>query len=241
MKYPGNIRGPRIDTGDLVNFSFDGAELTFRLPVVPIDRHNEDIVCRIKDFRKIDTRTWDTDNQNRPCFILTEQAWVFEDSVSLDDIAQFRLFISLGEAEPTQQKQNILLNENTFQEDTLNSLVFSFQEQDDEHKHDKNWPSEKNQYHLKKMPKEYLNWLTFQLSFNDYRLPQPTAIIPINNRFTLMIYIKLDSLHYEGRTNPYSKELLRKFEFDLFDEFLSHIDLKYSPETIAMIKTLKTK
>ncbi|VAW70685.1 hypothetical protein MNBD_GAMMA09-2878 [hydrothermal vent metagenome] len=46
------------------------------------------------------------------------------------------------------------------------------------------------------------------------------------------------SLHYQDRTNPYSNELIRKLEFDLFDEYMQSIDLSYTDKTLEIIQSL---
>lgn len=53
-----------------------------------------------------------------------------------------------------------------------------------------------------------------------------------------MAYVDLQSLHYAGRTNPYSNEVLKQFEKDLFEELLNHIKIEYSPALIAQIEAL---
>ncbi len=239
MKYPGNIIGPRFESGDLVTFTFDGAELTLRLPVVPNNKHNEDTVTRIKDFRGIDTREWDTNDQERPCIQLATQRWSFEDARSLDDIAQCEVHVSLIEVTQPQCKKNVLLCTAGFEETVLAWLCYSFANHEEKYQEDSNWPSLANRYLGKSILKEHLSWFMVQLCFFEGTMPRPTMMIPINNRFVIMMSIEIDSLHYAGRQNPYSKELLRKFEFELFDDFLSHFDLRYTPETIATIQSLK--
>ena len=240
MQYPGNIIGPLFENGDLVSFTFDGAELTLRLPVVPNNRHNEDTVSRIKDLRGIDTRDWDTNDQDRPCIQLATQRWSFEDVSSLDDIAQCEVQLSLIEVTQLQREKNILLNTESFEEVVLAWMTYSFKDHEEKYLEDATWPAIANRYLGKSIAKEYLDWFMVQLCFFEGTMPRPTVMIPINNRFVMMASIEIDSLHYAGRQNPYSKKLLREFEFDLFDDFLSHFDLRYTPETIAIIQNKKS-
>ncbi len=240
MKYPGNIIGPCFETGDLVTFIFDGAEFTVRLPIVPNNKHNQDTVTCNRDFRGIDTRDWDINNQERPCIQLATQRWSFEDANSLDNVALCKLYLSVVEVTPAARKKNILLEVKTFKEIMLNWIAYATEDHEEQYLKDSNWPASANRFHEKVIEKEHLNWLRYELCYLEGTMPRPFAVAPINSRFVMMTRIEIDSLHYAGRQNPYSKELLRKFEFELFDDFLSHFDLRYSPETIAIIQSLKS-
>lgn len=239
MKYPGNINGPRFENGDLVTFIFDGAELTLRLPIIPNNPHNEDTISRTRDFRGIDTRNWNTNSRESPCIELASQQWTFEDASSLDDIALCRLYAGLVEVAPSECEKNILLRPEIFEETMLSWHASSFTSHEEMYLNDANWPALANRYHGKSIAKDHLNWFVVQLTLLSGSKPSQLVMIPINSRFVMMAYIELGSLHYDGRTNPYSNELLKKFEFDLFDNFLTHIDLRYSPELLDVIETLK--
>lgn len=242
MIYPRNIEGPRFDQGDLVTFVFDEAELTLRLPIIPNNRHNADRVSALKDFRSVSTSDWDTNDQDRPCIELATQRWCFEDANSLDDIAQCELYVGLVEVTDLHRSQNTLLSSYEFEKLMVAWHHYSFGEQHDAmYDHDKNWPVLANRYHGRAVFRDHLDWFVVQLSVNSSERPIRVAMIPLNNRFVLMIFIEIESLHYAGRTNPYSNDLLKQFEADLFDDFLSHIDIKYSPELIEKIQSLKTK
>lgn len=241
MKYPENIKGPRFDEGDLVTFTFDGAELTLRLPVVPANRNNRDRVSPIVDFRGINTDDWETDIQEVASTVLANQAWHFEDAISLDNIAKFALNISLVEISQQQAEQNTLLDTQSFEQAMLD--LHSYFSEDDETKllNDPSWPAPSNRFRGKSIAKEHLNWFSIEFCTMDGSKPDPMAMIPINNRFFVVVSTRLISLHYPDRKNPYSDETLRKFQFDLFDEILSHIGLHYTPETIAAIQNCKKK
>ena len=242
MKYPGNLVGPRIEDGDLVSFTFDGAELTLRLPIIQLNRDSKDVISRKRDFRGINTTEWDVDNQDRPIFQLTEQCWKFSDATgSLDNIAICRLTTGIGEVSRSEQDTNMILDATKFPQAMLDSMKFTFEEDDEDHKDDPTWPTTAKNYHMKTVERKHLDWVSFEVSLCHGERPSPWTLIPINNRFVMVAYISLGSLHYsDGRRNPYSDELLKKFEFEFFDEFLAHIDLRYSPETIALIDSLKS-
>ncbi len=241
MIFPDGIIGPSVEQGDLVSFLFDGAELTLRVPKIPINRNNADEVSSIKDFRGIDTSGWDTNDQDLPFEQLILQRWCFEDAKSLDDVAEGELYLSVIEVDQEKQKKNILLSHEAFECEMLAWHNYSFgQSHNEKYAEDPNWPSSANRYHGRTIKKEHANWFVVRLSLASYLKPISLVMVPINSRFVMMAYIELQSLHYAGRSNPYSDELLKQFESDLFENFLSHIDLRYTPETIAIIESLKT-
>ena len=240
MKYPGNIIGPKFNEGDIVTFIFEDAELTLNAPIIPRNTHGADQVCPIKNFRNISTNDWDTNDQEHPSVELIFLRWCFEDSRTLDDIAQCQLFTGIVEVPEPQRKANTLLSPPDFENLMLAWHHYSVGEQHDEkYAEDQDWPALPNRYNGRSIEKECLDWFVVEVKISLQEKPVQLAMIPINNRFVLMTFIDLQSLHYAGRTNPYSDEVLKQFERDLFEDFLSHIKIEYSPETIAIINSLK--
>lgn len=241
MKYPGNIRGPRIDQGDLATFTFAGAELTLRLPIIPINRHHEDIVSPIRDFRDVDTSGWESDEFGTRFTTLVQQQWTFEDSISFDNVASCRLFFNIIDVSQLHTEQNALLRTESFEQIILDLYGAFFQSYEHKHLTNPSSPALANRFHGKSIAREHLDWFNVQFCFIEDAMPKPVIMIPISNRFFILAFIDVTSLHYSDRKNPYSDDLLRKFEFDLFDELLRHIDLRYTAETIAIIDSLKKK
>lgn len=242
MKYPGNIIGPKFNEGDLITFIFDDAEFTLRALKIPRNNHGADRVCDIKDFRNISTLKWDTNDQEHPCIELLLQRWCFEDSRTLDDIAECEVFVGIVEVPENQRIENTLLSSPDFENLMLSWHHHSVGEQhDDKYALDPTWPALSNRFNGRSVEKEHLDWFVVELNISLQKEPVQLAMIPINNRFVLMTFIDLQSLHYAGRTNPYSDELLKQFEQDLFEDFLSHIRINYTPETISQIHALNNK
>ncbi len=236
MIFPKNITGPEFRQGDLTSFLFDGAELTLRSPIIPINTQNLDEVSRIKNFQNTQTNSWDVDNLNNPCFQLLQQMWTFEDKSTLDDIAQCHLYVSVIEVDEAQRAQQNLLAHESFKNLMLDWMNFSFS---------KNETPESignfNHFNMSALPRPDIDGITVQVRYSADMHPSPMGFISINDRFVLSISLELQSLHYAGRTNPYSEETLKQFEKDLFDDFLSHIKIEYSPELIEKIQSLKSK
>lgn len=242
MKYPGDIIGPKFDNGDLVTFVFEDAELTFKALQIPRNNHGADRICATKDFRNINTQHWDTNDQEHPCLELLLQRWCFEDARTLDDIAECEVFVGIVEVAENQRAANTLLSPPDFENLMLSWHHYSVgEEHNEKYALDPTWPALPNRYNGYLIEKEHIDWFIVELKITAQEKPVRLAMIPINNRFVLMTFIELQSLHYAGRTNPYSDETLKQFERDLFADFLNHIRIDYSPELIAKIQTLKTK
>lgn len=241
MIFPANIVGPQFCNGDLLIFSFDGAELTLSAPKVPNNPRNIDDVSPIKDFRGINTDDWKTDDQNHHTLQLLLQHWDFEDARTLDDIARLRLYVELVEVAELERSKNTLLSFDTFEQLMLSWHSHTFKNHEEKYLENPNWPALANRYHGRSIVRKDIDWFVVQVALNSRSKPTQMLMLPINNRFALIAFIKIESLHYPGRTNPHSDELLKQFEADLFEDFLSHIKIEYSPEIIATIQSLKDK
>lgn len=234
MIFPKNITGPQFAEGDIVAFAFQGADLTFKIPVIPVNKHNEDSISSVRDFRNPDVSLWSEDDQGNHCEQLVFQRWSFEDSISLDNIASARLSISVINVNAKKLKEDSLLKFPVFEKVVIDGLAYSF-------------PNEaiggqsKSRFHAQQIEKNGIDWLQVMITFDLERSPTPTMFIPLTQSFFVMISLEIESLHYAGRTNPYTEEQLKQFERDLFDDFLSHIKIEYSPEIIATIQSLKNK
>lgn len=240
MIFPNGIVGPRFDQGDLVTFVFDNAELIFRVPKVPTDSSSVDELSDLKNFQSVNTNNWSTNDQGFPCMRLSRQLWNYEDGRSFDNVAQTKLYVGIVEAPEEHRRANTFLFREGFESAMLAWNSYSFGERHSEkYLQDSSWPALQNRYHGRSISQKYLDWFVVQLSMSSDSNPVHLAMIPINNRFVLMVFIEIKSLHYSGRANPYSEEILKQFERDLFDDFLSHIKLEYSSELIATINSLK--
>lgn len=235
-----DVRSPVFDDSDLLMYCFDGAELTLPALRIPLSDHNIEDISTTKNFCGIDTSGWDVDDCNHFQHLLLLQHWNLEHIESLDDIATGKLWVNLVEMHESVQSANSLLSNASFEKVMVNLHAKNFRSHDEAHADDLNIPSFSNYYFGKSIPKRHLNWFVVSLPLKSASKPTQLLMIPINNRFVLMAYIKIESLHYEGRTNPYSDETLKQFEKELFDEFLNHIKIDYSPKLIEKIQSLKT-
>lgn len=241
MKFPNHLTGPQFSDGDLVSFLFDESELTLRIPKVPYNRDTMDRVNPQKDFRNPDTSDWDHFGDEGHCTTyLSIQSWRYEDSITHDDIAYAHLKVEVLKQSDREAESCFALNSATFYRHFIDGIHGDFVDSKrDERPY---WPTQENNFFAKAIKREYIDGLQVQLDLVEgKKYPTPCAYFPLGRHYTLRIALHFGSLHYEDRPNPYSEELLQQFKLDAFDDFLSHIRIEYTPETIALIQKLKAK
>jgi len=99
-----------------------------------------------------------------------------------------------------------------------------------------------NSFFAKTIKGQVLDGLQAQVDLGGgEKYPVPSAYFSLGRRYSLRIAFHFGPLHYfDDRKNPYSEELLHQFKLDVFDDFLSHIRIEYTPETIVLIEQLRT-
>ena len=232
---------PRFAEGDLLIFSFEGAELILPSMAVPNNPDNIDHVSLTRNLKDVSTSEWRVDNNGNKYHRLLWQQWNIEDSTTLDDVALCKLYVLILELAESQFSADKLLSYSRFEKCMLEYHEKTFNEDSESNLEFAETPRMANRFFSRPIEREPINWLVSQLPISSGLAPVELVALPINNRFALMAHVEVESLHYAGRTNPYSNELLKQFEQDLFEDFLSHIKIEYSPETIATINSLKTK
>lgn len=242
MKFPKNLTGPNFAEGDLVTFNFDDAELTYRTPKVPYNRDTIDRVNHQKDFRNADTGDWDHFGDEGHCTAqLSVQNWNYEDEISHDDIAHVLLDVEVLKHSDKEYESCFCLNSKSFAEHFLKDIysAYSESEQDDR----PYWPTRQNNFFAKTINRDLIDGLQVQIDLGGgEKYPVPSAYFSLGRRYSLRIAFHFGSLHYyDDRKNPYSEELLHQFKLDAFDDFLSHIRIEYTPETIALIERLRAE
>ena len=239
MNFPDHLTGPQFVGGDLVSFVFDESELTFRAPKVPYNTDTIDEICRERDFRNVDTTSWDHFGDEGHCSKeLLMQTWNYEDLISHDNIAHVVLKIEVLKHSDSEFANCLTLNNLTFRDYFLASLKAHHANSPPNGR--AYWPSEANNFFTKAIPRDVLDGLQAQVDLGGgEKYPVPSAFFPLGRQYTLRISFNFGSLHYSDRKNPYSEELLQQFKLDAFDDFLSHIRIEYTPETIALIEKLK--
>lgn len=239
MIFPANITGPQFSDGDFVTYRFDDCELTLRLPVIPHNTDKVDDVSPRRDYRGVDTSDWSPLGQQGFTFSeLAVQKWKYECEKTHDNIASCYMTISVLKHTQEEAKSLFSLHSDSFRDHHLQVISADFNEY--EQKKGGSWPSADNSFLARTISRPILDGLQVQLDLVDgSEAPALVALLSLGREFTLSIEWDFGSLHYPDRQNPYSKELLHKMKFELFDEFLSFIDIEYSPETLALIQQLK--
>lgn|SRR5690606_24516243 len=240
MIFPENITGPQFSVGDFVTYQFDDCELTLRLPVVPHNTDKVDDVSPRRDYRNVNTRDWRPLGEQGFTFTrLAVQKWKYECERTHDNIASCYMTVSVLKHTLKDADSLFSLNSETFQEHHLQVIHADFS--DYEQTKGDEWPSASNNFLAKTITRPVLDGLQVQLDLVDgAEAPTLGALFSLGKEYTLNIEWSFSSLHYPDRQNPYSRELLHKMKFELFEEFLSFIDIEYSPETLALIQKLKT-
>jgi hypothetical protein len=241
MKFPENLAGPQFADGDLVSFIFDEAELSLRLPRVPHNTRAVDSVNPQRDFRNADTSTWESLGDEGHCITrLSLQNWKYEDTASHDNIALAHLKIEVLKHSDKEAGSCFALNSESFIQDFITGIRQEFgADAQDERPY---WPTKQNNFFAKIVKHGHIDGLQVQLMLNPSKqYPVPCAYFSLGRRYSLRITFHFDPLHYPDRTNPYNEELLHQFKLDVFDNFLSHLRIEYTPETRALIDELRTQ
>lgn len=234
MDFPGDINGPKFSEGDIVTFTLPEAELTMRLPVVA-DYKMTDRVSNMRDLTNVDTSSWEHFGDDGFCFDdVAVQSWKYEDLITHDNVASCFLCITLEKHGNNEAESLFSLNSQTFREQQLEWIA-----EDSGGDTRPGWPNEENNFFAKTLKKEMLDGLQVEVervSGGGETVPNINAVFSLGKHFSMRIDFSLSSLHYPDRKNPYSEEFLQDLKFKLFDDFISHIHIKYTPETIALIE-----
>lgn len=221
MEFPGSLTGPRFGEGDIVTFLFEDAELTLRLPVVVYNTESIDEVSPVRDFTNAETWRWDECMEHRQKEIVV-QNWKYEDEVTHDNIAAVYLSISIIAHKDIDEHGHYLLSSRAFRQFWEEASKKSY-----------------NKSVMKEIEKPLINGVHALIDPDDgVSQPTPIAFFSLGRRFSARMSFCFDSLHYSDRKNPYSDELLHNWKLDLFDDFLSYLNIAYTPETVALIKNI---
>ena len=234
MNFPGDINGPKFSEGDIVSFTLPEAELTMRLPVVA-DYKMTDRVSSVRDLTNIDTTNWEHFGDDGFCFSeLAVQSWTYEDLDTHDNVADCLLIITILKHGKSESDSLFSLNSQTFREQQITWLAEDLSDEDRP-----GWPSKENDFFAQTIKGDILDGLQVQIeTVKDAgrNFPDIYALFSLGKYFTVGIEYSLMSIHYPDRKNPYSEEFLQDLKFKLFDDFISHIQIEYTPETIALIE-----
>jgi hypothetical protein len=236
MIYPKNLTGPQFATSPLIELKFKGARITLPIPEIPQNDRRIDEVTSIRDFSNFDTSKWEPDGLGNVLEKIIHQKWIFEDLTNWDDIALCHFEIELMEVSIDHQQKNLILNKTAFKKHIIDGFADALIEDESKYLDLPNWPKAHNEFNYECINKPDLDWFQVQICFVEGDQPGPLAYIPLDNRFALNISFDMGTLHNDVTTNPYSDELIRKLQFDLFAEYMQSIDLRYTEETLKIIR-----
>jgi hypothetical protein len=236
MIYPKNLTGPQFASSPLVELKFKGARVTLPIPEIPQNDRRIDEVTSIRNFSNFDTSYWRPDGLGNVYEKIIHQKWIFEDTTNWDNIALCHFEVYLTEASIDHQQSNLILNKIAFKKFIVNGFADALIEDESEYLDFPDWPKAHNEFNYECISNPDLDWLQMQMCFVEGRNTGPLAYIPLDKRFALRVSFDMGTLHNYVTTNPYSDELIRKLQFDLFAEYMQSIDLRYTAETLKIIR-----
>lgn len=234
MEFPNFISGPQFSEGNFVSFKFRDAELTLRLPVLPNNDDTIDKICVERDFSSGNTSSWNDCLANR-IKELVVQNWNYMDDVTHDDVANCFMEIHVLEHRDIEDGDLRFLNGESYTKYFLQLFKEHHEPLDPETR--PGWPSIENDFLVQRVAKPEIDGfqILLNLSYGTATHPTPVAFFSLGKNLSLKITFEFGSLHYSGRKNPYSNEMLHKFKAELFDEFLSFVNIEYSQDILALI------
>lgn len=240
MIFPDLFNGPRFEEGDLVNFTFEDCELTYRVPIVHQSYDNLDSVSQQHDFSIVDTSTW-LESDGFYSLNLSKQSWIFEQQVFHQDIMnRIDIMGSSCSVGLIKLREPDINNELALDLAQLKCFLITQLKQDFTHTRfpeRPDWPSIKNDFFIENTPAAEFTGFLVELDTSGSGLhPSVNAYIPLNKSLLLTVELDINPLFTEGFPYPYSPEFLRQFKKDLFKDFLSHIKIEYSGETLKKIQ-----
>jgi hypothetical protein len=240
MIFPDLFNGPRFENGDLVNFTFEDCELTYRVPEVPESYDNLDSISQQHDFRIIDTSSW-SESGGFYSLNLSRQSWIFEqqifhqDIMNRIDIMGCSCSVGLVKLRELEINSELALELTQLKCFLLTQLKQDFTQTRFPNRID--WPSIENDFFIEKTPTVEFMGFSVELDTSGSGLqPSVNAYIPLNKSLLLTTELDINPLITEGIQYPYTPEFLRQFKKDLFKDFLSHIKIEYSGETLKKIQ-----
>jgi hypothetical protein len=235
MIYPADLKGPQFSSSPLVELTFKGAKITLPVPEVPqTNPLYKD--APIRDFINCDTSYWEPDGLGNVFENIISQRWVFEDIFNRGEINSCQFEVNITEVNIEHQQNNLILNKATFKKHIIDGFAYALIEHENEHLDFPDWPKAHNEFNYECISKPDLDWLQMQRCFVEGQNTVPFAFIPLDNRFALDVSIDMYPLHHHLMIKPYSEELFRKLQFDLFAEYIQSIELRYTEETLKIIR-----
>jgi hypothetical protein len=242
MIFPDLFEGPRFEDGDLVNFTFEDCELTYRVPIVPRSYDNLDFVSPQKNFSIVDTSDW-LESGGFYSLNISKQSWIFEQQVFHQEILnRFDVMGCSCSVNLIKLREPEIDSEITLSPTQLKYFLLAQLRQDFSHTRfpeRTNWPSIENDFFVEGTHKGESFGFSVELDTSGGAHPSMNTYFPLNKSLLLTIELDINPLIIEGFQYPYSPEFLRQFKKDLFKDFLSHVKIEYSGETLKKIQQKK--
>ncbi|HSC67239.1 MAG TPA: hypothetical protein VLC79_06095 [Cellvibrio sp.] len=251
MKFKHDVIGPDFDNADIINFEFDGADLSLRLPKDPdsspgyVAKQNQKILPTEPNNR------WVTHPLGFRIFDMVRQSWSYRDEQSYVRVASEHFDLYLIELPDEIYPELNPLNKQQFLEWLFRffrlisvrgdeSLLNSEVELENMKAHMMPLSIEQIEIH----PAGILDWsmLTISMPYEDddeanaNRDPDYFIYIPLNERLFLYIDHSLGILSSESTPITLPKTEILALKREILNEILAHIKVTYSPEVLKLIE-----
>ena len=251
MKFKHDVIGPDFDSADIINFEFDGVEVSLRLPKNPdsssgyVAKQDQKILPREPNKR------WVTHPLGFRIFDLVRQSWSYRDEQSYVRVASEHFHLNLIELPDEICAKVNPLNKQQFLE-WLFRFFRLISVRGDESLLGSEVELENMKAHLMPLSIEQieihragtLDWpmLTISMPYEDddeanaKRDPGYYIYIPLTERLFLYIDQSISILSSEGNPVTLPKADILELKSEILSEILSYIKVTYSSDVLQRIQ-----
>lgn len=101
------------------------------------------------------------------------------------------------------------------------------------------WQAPKDVNDIERVAKPHLDWLIATGGHTSMGDPEPTAYIPVSYQYVLFVTLGTGELLASEADRRIPTDEMKRWNRQLFHEFLDHMTLTYSPETLDIIHRLE--
>lgn len=239
--YPYDIVCLDLGSADLITFDFSDSQLTFRLPEKTENKHNYLAPLNISEIAE---DQWSSGARDH--FRSTElacQIWYHLDAFDERRKLISTLYLSLLQLSSVEAQQDMVLSKSVFPEWLLanlqNNARKSAENPEELSSALEDWQVPKSINDIERIPKPHLDWLVATGGHTSMGDPEPTAYIPISHQYVLFVTLDTGELILSEADRRVPVDEMKRWNRQLFHEFLDHMTLTYSPEALDTIHKLE--
>ncbi|MDH5179191.1 MAG: hypothetical protein OEZ39_17785 [Gammaproteobacteria bacterium] len=243
MRFLHNVIGPDFDKADLVSFDFGDVDFIMRLPENS-DRDGEKFLAP-SDLTCITDDQWDITGDSIKTLTLAKHRWVYKYDDPVNEIDSFLtdIYLVVKEIPAEKQTQPVPLNINTFSGWILEMMhhwihltVRDMPTGEPFEVVMKNWQAPATVADMEIIKRDNLDWVVAPYGPIDNGPPVQHICIPLNRKYFMMLMVETSKMYYADLADPFLDKEIELVEAQICDEFLSYINIVYSPEILEAIK-----